>query len=87
MFRKYVLFYRRCFRENNVNYSYCIRGLPKKHVLSCYLKAGFMSKTHGGGQVNSALNIVVGDVLLVSRMCVVISVKCHFLLPRVFFFF
>lgn len=45
------------FGENKVNYSYCIRSLLKKHILSCYLKTDFMSKRHRGGEINGVLNI------------------------------
>lgn len=45
------------FGENKVNYSYYIRSLLKKHILSCYLKTDFMSKRHRGGEINGVLNI------------------------------
>lgn len=60
MFRKGVLFFCRrnfSFGENKVNYFYCIRSLPKKHILSYNLKTGFMSRRHRQGEANGVLNI------------------------------
>lgn len=33
-----------------------ISGVSKKHILSCYIKTGIMSKRHRRGEISSVLN-------------------------------